>query len=261
MAKFCSNCGTEMNDSSAFCPNCGTSAGPVATPAAPVTPEAAAPVKPVREKKPRVAPVSAYTADNEKPNDKIQGLIDKIKGNPKCLIVPGAIVAGVLVVALVLSIVFGGGYTDAIDNYVDLFMGKSSAIAKSAPDAYWDYLEEEEDITLKELKKDFEENYEDEMGAMEEFLGKNVKFTYEVTDEDELSERKLKKIADALSEDYGMDVEVSDGYMLELEFVLKGSEEKIEQTVEYGVLKIDGKWYMVNLYESNGNYSVSFVVD
>ncbi len=264
MAKFCSKCGTELNDSSAFCPNCGTSVGaPVApaAPAAPAAPVSPAPEKPVREKKPRVAPVSAYTADNQKPSDAIQGLIDKIKANPKCLILPGAIVAGVLVLALVLSLVFGGGYTDALDNYVDLFMGKSSAIAKSAPDAYWDYMEEEEDTTLKELKETFEDEYDEQIEAMEEFFGKRVKLTYEVIEEDELSARKLKKIAESLADDYDMDVKVSEGYMIEVELLLKGSEEELEQTQEFTVLKIDGKWYLVNMYEYDGEYSVNFIVN
>lgn len=259
MAKFCPNCGTELNDSSAFCPNCGSSVGAPAAPAAPVNP--AAPVKPVQEKKPRVKPVSAYTADAQKPDDAIQRLIDKIKGNPKCLILPGAIIAGVLVVALVLSLVLGGGYTDALDNYVNMFMGKSSAIGKSAPAAYWDYLEEEEGTTLKELKKEFEKDYADEMDAMETFLGKKIKMTYEVLDEDELSSRKLKKIAEALENDYGMDVKVSAGYILEVELTLKGSEDKISNEQEFAVLKIDGDWYLVNLYESGGNYRVSFLVN
>lgn len=272
MAKFCPNCGTALEESSAFCPNCGTPVGkseapqaPAAAPQAPQSYQAPAapqaPVAPQAPQTPKAPPASAHAPDAVKPNDKIQGFIDKCKANPKRLILPCAILAGVLALVIVLNVLFSGGYTSAIDNVMDTMNGDANALEDLAPDAYWDYLEEEEDITLKDLKKDFKEEYEEFEEMMKEFSDGKIKYSYKVEDKDKIDKDDLEDYEDAFKDQFDRSVKITDGYELELEIIMKQGKETDSTSSDMIVLKIDGKWYCVDISDYGDEYRFSFPLD
>jgi hypothetical protein len=122
MAKFCGNCGAAMADDAAVCGNCGTAFVEEAAPAAKVK-------------------VGNFSLDK--------------KFLPA---IGAAAVALILVVVLLISLIFGGGYKKAIDNYLAVnFEGKVSKIDDLAPKAYWEWYEDENDESIKDIKEEFEE--------------------------------------------------------------------------------------------------------
>ena len=266
MSKFCSSCGQSLEESAAFCPACGK---PVAA-EAPVEP--AAPVE-------AEAPVQAEApAAKENPVNKIfekvqefaqkatvfsKDYIAKAKTNPKMWIAPGAIAVGIIALLVVVIILLSGSkYTSALDNYFDVnCYGKADKIEFLAPKEYWDYYEEKNDMSLEDLKEQFEENWDDIQDAMEDEFGKNIKVTYKVVDEDKLSNRKMEKIAEALEDTYDIDADsVKEGYKIDVEMTIKGSEDDDEEETTFNVIKIGNRWYLISYYESGDEYRVSFLL-
>ncbi len=228
MARFCGNCSAEIADGVEFCGNCGAP-----------------------------APAAAPVADIVK--------VGSFEINKKKLPVIGvAAVAVIAVIVLLISLIFGGGgYKSAMDNYVDVMNGKASKIEKLAPKEYWKYVEEEEDVTVKEIKKAFEEYYEEALkDNLEDEYGKNVKYSYKINDKKELSKKKLEACAEAISDKYDIkESKVKALYELEVELKTKGSEDEEEDEDTAYVVKIGSKWYPIEFYMSGDEASVSFAAD
>ena len=264
MSKFCSSCGQSLEESAAFCPACGK-------PVAAETPvEPAAPVE-------SEAPVQAEApAAKENPVNKIfekvqefaqkatvfsKDYIAKAKTNPKMWIAPGAIAVGIIALLVVVIILLSGSkYTSALDTYIDvMFYGKANKLEQLAPKEYWDYLEEENDMSLDDLKDQYEENWDDMLDMMEDQYGKNIKVTYKITDEDKISNRKMEKIAEALEDTYDIDANsVKEGYKVDAEMTIKGSDDDEEDEGTFNIIKIGGRWYMISYYEAGDEYRVNF---
>lgn len=264
MSKFCISCGKPLEEDAAFCPGCGNAVAAEA----PVEPVAAAEAEaPVQAE----APVAKENPVNNI-MDKVQGFaqkatvytkdyIAKAKENPKMWIAPGAIAVGIIALIVVVIVLLAGSkYTTALDNYIEVnFKGNTSKIELLAPKEYWDYYEEENDKSLEDLKEQFEEYWDDMIDSLEDEYGKNIKVTYEITDEDKISERKMKKIAEALEDQYDIDAKsVTEGYKVDAELKISGSEDDDEDEGTFNIIKIGGRWYMINYYESGDEYEVYF---
>jgi hypothetical protein len=172
-----------------------------------------------------------------------------------------AAVALIAVIVLLISLIFGGGYKSAIDNYIDVqFHGKAGKIDDLAPKAYWDWYEDEEDESIKDIKEDYEDNWDDRKDALEDEYGKRIRTSYKVKDKDKLSKKKIELIAEALNDQYDIrEKSVKKGYEVEIELKVKGSEDDEEEDVDLTVIKIGSKWYLVGYYEnSEDEYRVYF---
>ena len=268
MSKFCSSCGNPLEEGAAFCSGCGK---PVA---------AEAPVEPVAPAAPAEAEVAAQPAEapaaKENPVNKVvdkvqdfsqkatvyvKDYIAKAKENPKMWIAPSAIAVGIIALLVVVIILLSGSkYTTALDTYIDvMFYGNGSKLEQLAPKEYWDYLEENNDMSLDDLKDQFEENVDDRLDMLEDQYGKNVKVTYKITDEDKLSDRKMKKIAEALEDTYDIDAKsVKEGYKVDAEMFIKGSEDDDEGESTFNIIKIGSRWYMISYYDTGDGYRVNF---
>ena len=225
MAKFCGNCGAAMADDAAVCGNCGTAFVEEAAPAAKVK-------------------VGNFSLDK--------------KFLPA---IGAAAVALILVIVLLISLIFGGGYKKAIDNYLAVnFDGKVSKIDDLAPKAYWEWYEDENDESIKDIKEEFEDEWDDRKDNLEDEYGKRVRVSYKIKDKDKLSKKKLDKIAEALNDQYDIrENSVKKAYKLELELKIKGSEDDDEDDVELTAVKIGAKWYLIGYYESGEDeYRVYF---
>ena len=172
-------------------------------------------------------------------------------------------VGGGALIVVVIILLAGNQYTTALDNYIAVnFRGDASKIELLAPKEYWDYVEEEYDRTVEDMKDSLEENWDDVKDALEDQYGKNVKVTYKVTKEREISDKKLEKIAEALEETYGIDEKsVKAGYKIEAELTISGSEDDDDDEGTFNIIKIGNRWYMINYYESGDELKVYFNVD
>lgn len=144
----------------------------------------------------------------------------------------------------------------AMDALIDYKNGDVDKLADLAPKAYWDYMEEEEDLDLDEYIEEMQEYYED-------YADEYGKDTVSLVDlnEEELDEDELEAIKDALSDAYDIDPDsVTDGCILEYEVEVEYSDdEKESEDGKFHCLKIDGKWYIVIAHEYDGEWYVDFM--
>ena len=196
--------------------------------------------------------------------EKINATMEKFNAmdNKKKLTFLGIVAGGlvlILALVLILSSIFGSSPKKAVSNYFDATVKyKTGKIDDLAPKAVWEYLEDEEDISIKDIKEGFDEARDDLIDEAEDNFGKNYKVKYKIVDQDELSKKDLKELAKAIDEMYDGAIKKSDvkkAYKLDIEGEIKGSEDDEEIDMEdFIVVKIKGKWYPVN---SNGSFYAS----
>lgn len=280
MGKFCSNCGTALDEGAAFCHNCGNQI-PQAAPAAPqfipaeeVTPapqfipaEQAAPAPqfiPAEQAQPQFVPADQAAPQFVPAASVAPAAPAKKKPSKKALII-GGVVAAVAVVAIILIIVLGGNGGSAsspqgaLDNYVALMNGDTSKLDALAPDEYWEAMAEEEGCSKKELLAEGREAMAENVDELKEEYGRNYKVTGKIMAEDEVDDDTLEKIAEALSE-YGIkESSIKAAKDLTIKLTIKGSDGEDENTTSLSAIQIGSTWYLIQYREYNGNVYVSFI--
>ncbi len=282
MSKFCSNCGFALEDDDRFCPQCGNAtsseapAEPTPAPAQDTftTPSFAfeEPVSPAPAAEPAPAPAAGtpYTPPTQRtpypyPKTPVKPAPVKKKASILPLIITVAVIAVILVAGFFTLDHFGlfGNltYKGAVKNYIQFHgYGKTEFLKDLAPKEFWDYLEEEDGVDFDEAQEIIDERYENFDEMIEEEYGEDYKVKYKTKSKSEVSKSKLKKIAKALKEDYDIkSSKVTKGYKLKLEVSFSGSEDEGEEDLTVYVLKISGKWYVVDIDEYGGSYYVSFI--
>lgn len=248
MSKFCKNCGTELADEAAFCKNCGTSTAAEAVAETPAEPKA-------EEQACDCAECNGACAQQEAPVEKeagvagaVNGFINKLKNKDKnaLLIVGGAVLT--LILILVLVIVFSGsGPEDAFDNYFEAsYEFNSGAIEDLAPEAYWEYLDDEKNLEVKDLEEivEDEDYYDFAMEVFEALVGKDVSFSYDIIETDEVGKKDLDNIKDGLKSKYDIaKKDVGEAVEIEVEIFMEGDDDEEEQEMTVYAVEIDGDWY------------------
>lgn len=245
MSKFCKNCGTELADTAAFCKNCGTS---VVSEAAPeqVTADYSA------------VDNSEYASEFEQPTvpvakesgfvGAVNNFINKIKNkDTTALLITGGVALS-LVIFLVLAIVFaGGGAEDAVDNYFKVaFKCKSGAVEDLAPEAYWEYLEDKANIDVEDIEdfvddKDYRKLLE---STFKQKVGKDVSFSYDIVETDEVGKNDFDDIKDTLKNNYDIaKKDIEDAVEIVIEITAEGDDDEEESEMKIIAVKIDGDWY------------------
>lgn len=222
MSKYCQNCGSVMNDDQVVCAVCGTQN--------------------------EVDPAAAKGFDKSK----LPVLIG---------VGVGAVAVIVVLVILLTSIFGGGGWKAAYNNYIDVTIkGKFDKVEKLAPKEYWEFVEDEQDKDIDDIKDTLEENYDDTMDMLEEEYGDNISVSFKAEKEKKLKDKKVEKIAEALEEAYDIDEKsVTEVIEVKGEMTIKGSDDDDDEDAEFTFAKIGGTWYMINYYEYNDEYHVSFL--
>lgn len=251
MSKFCQNCGKTLDDAVRFCDGCGAPQQ-VAEPQAPVAtaePKQGFDFKATFDKV--VKEVKTFAI----------GFINRCKAEKKFLYTVIGIAAGVLVAIVLLALLIGGAQPEsAIDNYIAAsFKGSTSAVKKMVPKEYWEYYEDNYDEDLNDFLDDYKDNIEDTIDELKDEYGKNFKVTYKVRDKEKLSNKELKKIAEALADKYDLDEgKITAGYEIEIKMTIKGSEDDDTNKTTMTVIKYKGAWYLINAYEYGDDYRASF---
>lgn len=244
MSKFCHKCGSKLNDMDVFCEICGVK-------------QAASTVRPAVEEPVVAQPVVAQPAE-EQPVAMPQQQVLQQK-MPKFLpfVIGGAVAAIVLIV--ILAIVFSAApYKSAVEDYFDFSAnGAVEKLGKLAPEEYWEYMEETRGTSLEDAMDSYEAYavYDTMIESLEPDYGKNIKFSYKIVHEDELSERKLDTIKDGLKENYGIARrDVKKAYELEIDLTIRGSEDTDTEETERIVVNVGKDWYVVS---STGDFTFS----
>lgn len=211
MAKFCSNCGSQMNDEDKVCGQCGT-------------PVAGANVNPT--------PAAAPAADEGK----------KKNNNIIIALIAIAIVAIVALVVVVNIASNFTGYKGTLNKMVkaledddtDALIALSSSISDEINEAWYG--------------DDFEEYYEDAIDSVldkyEDKVENIKKISYEITDETELSKRNMEDLEEAMVDNYDMDFsDIKKVVKVDLKITVKGSKKSGSYNVEDLIMvKEDGGW-------------------
>ena len=243
---FCKNCGTENLDTAKFCVGCGNDLT-----AAPAEPVYEAPVyeAPVYE-----APVEAPVVEEAAPNAFNQAIdfgknyMEEAKKDKKKLL--PLIIAGAGVLTLILILLLTAKpYKSALNRELKYYNGKATerTIQKSYPKDYWEYMEDEYDMTAEDRFESYEDYVDDMIEELEEEYGRNVRISYKVKNKDKLSDKKLNNLKDYYK---GYDMakkKLTKAYELELEITIKGSDDKEVLDAEAIVYKYAGKWYVYSL--------------
>lgn len=236
MSKFCMHCGAELEEDSVFCLNCGVAVAPAA-PAVP-TPMVAPP------ENPSVLPK------------------DKRKKSPAAKVFIGvAVIAAVALVFFLFSMAFSHPYTDALDNhFMFVIQGDEDAFEALAPKEYWDYREDENDTSVRDLYKQTKEYSEERWDFNKDFYGKDLTFSYNFTKVNQFSDNQVKMCADYLHDTYDIDDdEVTRAYRLYFDISIRG-EDGTDEYWDYAlcVIEIDGVWYPCNIGNVDGEARVEF---
>lgn len=211
MAKFCSNCGAQMEDADKVCGMCGT---PVAGATVAATPVA--------------APASNDT---------------KKKGNNKLIGLVVAVIVAIVAIVVVVNIL--GNFTG--------YKGTLNKMTKALKNDDMDVLEDLASSLSDEMYEswygdDYEERYEDTVSNVldkyEDEVGNIKKITYEISDETELSDRKMEDLEEAMIENYDMDVSgLKKIVKIDLKITVKGAKKSATYNVhDLIMVKESGGW-------------------
>lgn len=256
MSKFCTTCGTPLDDSATFCTNCGTPQGQ-----SPVNNNAAVP-------QPGTAPVNQAAAGGTPATQAAAAMKEKIANidmsgfktalskenlkNPlknKYTIITLSVI-GVLVIALIiilLVVLLGGGYKKPVEKLCTaLEKGEGKYYIEAMTKAQQNYYEDYYDIEDSSKYDSLEEYYDEKIGKktekLEDEYGEDLSITFSVEDKKELTESRLKSIKKTFKNTYEKTVDVSEGYTLLLGVTWKGSDDEEEGAAYVTVVKVDGDW-------------------
>lgn len=207
MAKFCANCGAQMNDEDKVCGQCGTPAVSAA-----------------------VKPAASDQAGKNKGSNKIIKLI------------AGVIIA---VVVIVIAVNIAGSYTGykgtvnkmvkALQkNDVAALEALASIISKETLGAWYG----------EDLYDYYDEAVSDALDIFEDSVGPIKKISYEITDETEVSARRVEELEDYLVEIYNMDTSsIKKIVKVNLKLTVKGTKKSSTyNTNELYMIKESGGW-------------------
>jgi len=210
MAKFCVKCGAPMEDGDRVCGQCGT----------PVV--GSAPV-------PNAAPVNTAAPAKKSGDNSVTKYIPIIVG----------VIVAIVAVAVGLKVAVGFmGYKGTIQKMtkaiqkddIDTLEELSSSIAEEMyGDNFYDYI----DSSVSRVLDDFEDS-----------VGNIKKIQFEVTDEKEMSDRRVRNLKEKLEDSYDMDTDsIKKVVEVEVKLTVKGSKKSTTRTVKnLFLIKEEGGW-------------------
>lgn len=135
-------------------------------------------------------------------------------------------------------------YAHALDDYFKaLEHADAELLMKCTPFYKTDHLKKTGGADF-DVDAHFEELADHMQELLEEVYGDNIKITYEIKDEKELSQKKLDSITQEIKDSYEADVTVESAYKVKILARIKGDYEDDADTSTITVAKIDGEWYI-----------------
>lgn len=250
--KFCSRCGTQLNETALFCPGCGT---PVAQ-AAPVPVE-----EPIAVEEPTVAEEPIVVEEPTQAAEPVPACVAPQKKKFLLPLILGG-VALLLIAAIVTSIILSNIMIEPIKTHMDVYYGFAySKIEDLAPKEYWDAIKEENpSFSIEKAIAKHEKSNKSELDLMEDLYGNDIKFSYVITKYTPMSKEMLRTIADCLDDKYDIDADsVKRGCQVWMDYTLKGeSYTQSYKNLTVMLLKIEDKWYSITLSTHDGELIVNF---
>ena len=225
MAKFCTNCGKQNEETSAFCSNCGS---PLQAPAS----------QPVSEQQAPDIEQSVDTSEVKKKDLKsmlkVENLLTMLKVHKlKAMFIGGAALA-VIVAVIVINALFPSPKA-VVNKYVKGFeSGNAKMIVNCMPDFFWDNDKDEKEETIDDL-----DDYLDYLDF--------DSFSYKIKKVKDLDDDEIEELEEEL-EDYErwydeFDADdVTDFKSVRVKMTVKIDGEKESETTEFILIKYKGQW-------------------
>ncbi len=240
--KFCSNCGTQLEDSVKFCGGCGAAQDVASTQEQNFTYE---------------QPVTG--AQPAQSNGGFKGLVEKGKKitGGKIWLLPVALVAVIFVIWFVVfffrTLIGSGAVTKqgAIKAYYNAWadMDAKAYINATMSNSMLKAIEESEDMDKKDLIEDMEDSFE----WMEDFYGDDYEIKYKrikIEDVDDIDKDDVEDFVDDIEDE--TDVKISIQKMCEVEVSYRvwdyDDEEWVKEETTLTLYKSAGNWYVLGSY-------------
>ncbi|MBQ8107164.1 MAG: zinc-ribbon domain-containing protein [Ruminococcus sp.] len=227
MAKFCPSCGFQMQDDMGFCPNCG----------APQQAQQQAPQQQFQQPQQQFQqpnngmPQMGYGAQ--------PGMAGVVAGkklklpDKKILMLGGIALAGIIVLIIIFSLIFGSKYSDPLDDYVKaLENGDGKAYQHSVFEVDSPLFDKKSTLEYAEEAKELHEDFVDDFGP-------GAKCTYEILEKTKMDSTDLAKANSILSI---VNIKIKDAYKLRVAFSYKGPDDTKTDKQTVVVLKTSDGW-------------------
>ena len=141
-----------------------------------------------------------------------------------------------------------------------MFASWLSQVDYLAPKAYWDYLSEEEELTIKNIKEYIEdEEYIDYVNdTYETLVGKNASVTYEIADKNPAEDSTAETIKNHLESEYNIEKSsIQEVIEIEIELTIKGDDDEDTSETTVNAVEISGNWFLLT---SKGEFVVEEII-
>lgn len=206
---FCGKCGEKNADDATFCAGCGANlnGGQI---------------------------TKSGTSAAVNPSDK----------NRKVGIIAVVTIA-VVVIGIIVALFGGRSYKATVKKFVNAqFDADAEAILELIPKEMIEYALEEEgydDDELDEFIEEGNEELQDQLDSIEEYLGADWSVSYEILSVEDVTGDDL----DDLKDDYeDIDIKISAAKTLKIELTVKAGETESSNSLDLSVIKVGRSWYM-----------------
>ena len=107
-------------------------------------------------------------------------------------------------------------------------------------------MDDEKNLEVKDLEEivEDEDYYDFAMEVFETLVGKDVSFSYDIIETDEVGKKDLDNIKDGLKSKYDIaKKDVGEAVEIEVEIFIEGDDDEEEQEMTVYAVEIDGDWY------------------
>ena len=134
----------------------------------------------------------------------------------------------------------------ALDNYISVVCnGKVNKLEKLAPAEYWECLEDENDVSMKDAEEQMEELNKTLIRGLEDEYGDNIKVSYKILEKDDASSSDLDSMKDYIKSNYDIPKKsVTDAVELEVELTVRGDDDEETGESTFYAVKVDEDWYI-----------------
>ena len=134
----------------------------------------------------------------------------------------------------------------ALDNYISVVCnGKVNKLEKLAPAEYWECLEDENDVSMKDAEEQMEELNKTLIRGLEDEYGDNIKVSYKILEKGDASSSDLDEMKDYIKSNYDIPKKsVTDAVELEVELTVRGDDDEETTESTFYAVKVGGDWYI-----------------
>lgn len=219
---YCTNCGAKNEDEAKFCVKCG-------------------------EKLNNSSSGKKIEATKKTPYIE-QAVGKKSKEAHKKIKIVPIVILLILVVAVVIFpkfIMSGQAEKKIIKEFMEAEMtGDAEKIIDILPEEILEIAKTEGGMSRDELAEEMRKQFDSVIGTLESTYGEDWKYSYKINSIKKVSQEDLEDIKDMYSDDFEMELDISEAKTAKVEVNVSGDNLDNTLTLDVNLLKIKNKWYL-----------------